>query len=142
MTALVRSPAKAESLRRLGVQLVDGDLSRFADPGFVLPASDVVVHAAGVVTARRAGDYDRTNHQAVRDLIACIGRQDSAPRRLVFLSSLAAAGPSPADGTPLTEDDPPSPVDPYGVAKWNAERALRDAPFPVTPLRPPSVTVC
>ncbi len=61
VAALVRSPAKAESLRRLGVNLVDGDLSCFADPGFVLPASDVIVHAAGVVTAKRAGDYDRTN---------------------------------------------------------------------------------
>jgi dihydroflavonol-4-reductase len=139
VVALVRSPARAESLQHLGVRLVYGDLSRFADPGFVLPACDVVVHAAAVITAERPADYDRINHQAVRDLIACIRRQDAAPRRLVFLSSLAAAGPSPADGTPLNEDDPPAPCDPYGTAKWNAERALSDAPFPVTSLRPPIV---
>ena len=139
VAALVRSPARAEALRRLGVSLVPGDLSSFADHGFALPACDVVIHAAAEITARRPADYDRTNHQAVCDLIACIGRRNVAPRRLVFLSSLAAAGPSPADGTPLSEDDPPAPCDPYGAAKWAAERALCDAPFPVTSLRPPIV---
>jgi nucleoside-diphosphate-sugar epimerase len=134
VVALVRSPQKASRLPK-GVTPLEGDLSLFADPGTVLAPCDVVIHLAGVVAADKLTDYDAVNFAAVRDLVACVARQSWAPARLVFASSLAAAGPSPYDGE-HTEADALHPVDPYGAAKARAEDVVRDAPFPTTSFRP------
>jgi nucleoside-diphosphate-sugar epimerase len=135
--ALVRSPKKAGALPA-GVRHLRGDLSLFADPRTELPECDVVVHLAGVVAAGKLADYGAINFAAVRDLVGCVARQKWRPARLVFASSLAAAGPSPYDGE-LTESDPPRPIDPYGEAKARAEEVVREAPFPTTMFRPPVV---
>lgn len=138
VTALVRTPAKAEQLEQLGVTLLHGDLASLADPTLVLPEQEVVVHLAGVVAAPSPEVYEHINHGAVVDLLGALARQSWSPARLVFASSLAAAGPSPV-GSPWTEEDPLAPVDPYGSAKARAESALARAPFPVTVIRPPIV---
>jgi UDP-glucose 4-epimerase len=135
--ALLRTPAKA-ALLPAGTEIVAGDLGLFQDPATVLPQADVVVHLAGVVTARTLHAYQAINRDAVQHLVDCIGRQSWTPRRLLFASSLAAAGPSPAD-RPWTEADAPQPIEPYGRAKAQAEALLRDAPFDVTVFRPPLV---
>ena len=137
VVALVRSPAKAATLPGRVVAL-PGDLSIFADPATELPPCDAVVHLAGVVAAKSLSDYEATNHSAVRDLVGCLSRQRWQPRRLVFASSLAAAGPSPA-GASWTESDALGPIDPYGAAKARAEHVVREAPFSTTALRPPVV---
>lgn len=134
VVALVRSRAKA-GLLPAGVEIVEGDLSIFANPATVLPPVDVVIHLAGVVAADRPEQYEAINHDAVRDLVACLGRQSWKPARLLFASSLAAGGPSTPD-RPLTEGDPPRPIDPYGDAKARAEAIVRAAPFPTTAFRP------
>ncbi len=137
VTALLRTPSKASVLAP-GVDVLQGDLSSFANPDFALPECDVVIHLAGVVTAADPADYARINLHAVEDLVACLTRQATPPRRLLFASSLAAAGPSPAD-RPWTEADTPAPIDPYGDAKARAEVVVRAAPFPTTIFRPPMV---
>jgi nucleoside-diphosphate-sugar epimerase len=132
--ALVRSKRKASALAP-GVEVLEGDLSLFADPGLVLPPCDVVVHLAGVVAADRPDEYEAINFGAVKDLVACLSRQSWTPRRMLFASSLAAGGPTER-AKPLTESDPPRPVDPYGDAKARAEAVVREAPFPTTAFRP------
>ncbi len=132
--ALVRSPKKAAGLPA-GVATFAGDLSIFADPTTVLPEVDVVIHIAGVVAADRLSEYEAINFTAVRDLVECVARQKWKPARLLFASSLAAAGPSGLDAE-LTELDPLHPIDPYGAAKARAEAVVRDAPFPTTSFRP------
>lgn len=134
VVALVRSEGKAARLPD-GVEIFRGDLSTFADPHTVLPVCDVVVHLAGVVAARSSEDYAMVNYSAVGDLVDCLARQDWKPERFLFASSLAAAGPSPGDRAWI-EEDPPLPIDPYGLAKANAEAAVRRAPFPTTAFRP------
>ncbi len=137
VVALVRSAAKAGSLPH-GVEAFPGDLSLFADERTVLPEVDVVVHLAGVVAADNLAQYHRINHDAVRDLVRCLARQRWTPRRLLFASSLAAAGPSP-NGRAWTEDDALEPIEDYGRAKAKAEAVVREAPFPTTSFRPPVV---
>jgi nucleoside-diphosphate-sugar epimerase len=135
--ALVRSSAK-DALLPAGAQVFRGDLGSLADPGAVLPECEVVIHLAGVVAAGRSLDYELVNFQGVRDLVTCLERQVWKPRRLLFASSLAAAGPTP-DAEPLTEERAPAPVDDYGIAKARAEALLRSAPFSTTSFRPPMV---
>ncbi len=137
VVALVRSQRKAAGLPR-EVELLQGDLSVFADPQTKLPASEVVIHLAGVVTADKAADYEAVNCAAVKGLVECLGRQTWKPERLLFTSSLAAGGPT-RGAIELTESDPCRPVDPYGKAKARAEAIVREAPFPTTTFRPPIV---
>jgi dihydroflavonol-4-reductase len=137
VTALVRNPAKAAKLPE-GVEILEGDLSLFSQPDVVLAEQDVVVHLAGVVAAENVADYEAVNFRAVVDLADCLERQSWRPMRLVFASSLAAAGPSPP-GRAWTEEDELAPIEPYGEAKARAEQALAGAPFPVTNFRPPPV---
>ena len=137
VVALVRSPSKTGRLPA-GVEALKGDLSLFADPEVELPPFDVVVHLAGIIAADRPAEYEAINFTSVRDLVDCLARQKWKPARLLFASSLAAAGPSALD-VEWTEADVPRPIEPYGDAKARAEEVVRAAPFPTTAFRPPVV---
>ena len=134
VVALVRSRGKARVLPP-DVEVLEGDLTLFADPGTVLPRCDVVVHLAGVVAAQAPEEYEAINYGAVKDLVGCLSRQSWRPARMLFASSLAAGGPT-IRGQSLTEADALRPIDPYGDAKARAEVVVRDAPFPTTAFRP------
>jgi nucleoside-diphosphate-sugar epimerase len=137
LVALVRDPAKAAAeLPLRGVETLAGDLSLFERDDVVLPPCDLVIHLAGVVAAPSPEQYDAVNFDAVKSLVRALGRQRWRPRRFLFASSLAAAGPS-ASRVPKTEGDPAEPVEPYGRSKRKAELFLAaEAPFPTTSFRP------
>jgi len=117
------------------VEILSGDLSIFERSDQVLPACDLVIHLAGVVNAESEDAYDAINFRAVQSLVRCVARQSWKPRRFLFASSLAAAGPTTL-GVRMTESDACKPVEAYGQSKLDAEQFLRDAPFPVTSFRP------
>lgn len=48
----------------------------------------------------------------------------SGVKRLVFISSIKVNGEETA--TPYRADSPPAPTDPYGISKWEAEKAIRE----------------
>jgi nucleoside-diphosphate-sugar epimerase len=133
--ALVRDPKRASFLPASGVETLAGDLTIFDRPDLELPRCDVVIHMAAVVTAKRPDQYEIINFRAVKSLVDCLARQSWKPRRMLFASSLAAAGPS-AQGVRKVESDVCDPIDDYGRAKLAAEIFLRDAPFPTTAFRP------
>lgn len=135
VVALVRDPAKARALPTTNVELISGDLSIFEDAGTVLPECDAVIHLAGVIAADRVEDYERINFVAVKHLVACLERQRWRPKRLLFSSSLAAAGPNPT-GAPKSEADACTPVEAYGKSKLDAEHFLQTVAFPTTSFRP------
>lgn len=138
--ALVRDKTKAGKVlpSHQGLRLIEGDLSIFSKEDVVLPRCDVVVHLAAVITAKNSQEYHKTNCNAVRDMISCLDRQSWKPLLYLFASSLAAAGPCSLSA-PLTETCKPSPIDPYGKAKAEAEILVREASFPTTSFRPPIV---
>jgi nucleoside-diphosphate-sugar epimerase len=74
---------------------------------------DVIVHAAGITRARRAGDYYAVNADGTRRLAAAALR--AGARRFVLIGSLAARGPD-GRGHPASD---------YGWSKLEAERCLR-----------------
>jgi nucleoside-diphosphate-sugar epimerase len=50
----------------------------------------------------------------------------SGVRRLIFMSTVKVNGEESTPGRPFRFDDPPQPVDAYGVSKLEAENALRE----------------
>ncbi len=137
---LVRETSDRHPLAAYGVEYVVGNLN---DPKALQQAVQGVTHLfhlAGVTKARATSDYNRINCGGTQTLLdACL--KSSAPlQAFVYISSIAAAGPSVA-GQAVTERDVPQPVGPYGHSKLRAEKAVlatRDR-LPVIILRPSAI---
>lgn len=100
-----------------------------------LSGVDIVIHLAGATKGLTPDDYYRANVRASANLARALAGRDV---RLVHVSSLAAAGPSP-DATPMDEDAAPHPVSIYGRSKLEAERAVRELQPDTVIVRPPVV---
>lgn len=137
--ALVRKTSRVEQLQKHRVELAVGDLETGDGIDRALDGIDCVLHLAGVTKAWAPEGYMRGNVEATRRLAEVASTQASPPR-LVYVSSLAAAGPAVL-GRPLTEVDEPRPVSTYGRSKFAGEEALRlfVARVPSVIVRPPLV---
>lgn len=136
---VVRSTSSLKWIREVRHGPYEVDLARGDDLSAALDGVDFVFHLAGVLRAARGSDYLRGNVEATRHLLSAASRLP-VPPRVILVSSLAAAGPSP-DGTPWKEEDPPRPVGMYGESKLLAEKAAFEAgkAVPLVILRPPLV---
>ncbi|NNA67551.1 UDP-glucose 4-epimerase family protein [Pseudomonas gessardii] len=124
-------------VRRMPDVLVTGvdyavlpDFSAVTVEGPALQGVDVVVHLASRVHVMNDTESDpleafrRVNVgytlQLARSAVA------AGVKRFIFVSSVKVNGEQTALGRPYSETDIPSPVDPYGVSKMEAEDALRE----------------
>ena len=107
-------------------RLVQGDLGDAAALDRALAGAGGVVHFAGLLSvADSVGDpasYYRVN--VVKGLALLDGMARAAVPLIVFSSSCATYG-MPVS-TPMTEDHPQHPINPYGATKLAFERALAD----------------
>jgi len=100
---------------------------------------DIVYHLAGATRVRTSREYGPLNGTGTRNLAEVCARLPHPPT-VVYVSSLAAAGPT-TRGKPLDENVRPAPVSEYGRSKLAGEQHLRAVAerVPVTILRPPGV---
>lgn len=137
VTALVRSPTKAEPLKARGVRLVTGDLDNRDALRMAVDGADVVYHVAAILGAANEAEFLRGNREGTANVVAAI--QERAPQaRLVQVSSLAAAGPTER-GRPRTAADPDAPVTAYGRSKHAADQVVRESGLRWVIARPPAV---
>lgn len=137
---LVRTTSNRQALAGYEVEYVVGSLE---DPVALRQAAqdmDVVIHLAGATKAQSSAEFDRINHGGTQQLVEACVQSGANLRSFVYISSIAAAGPS-LSKTPLTEDDAPHPVGPYGRSKLLAEQTVLQANshLPVTVLRPSAI---
>jgi len=134
---LVRPASRSLPPRRSGAVPVTGSLDDPTTYRHALSGCDAVFHLGGLVGASRRDDLFRTNGTATAELAAACAAQPSPPR-LVFVSSLAAAGPPPIDRAFRDESNSPAPVSDYGRSKRAGEVALQQRAdrLPITILRP------
>lgn len=128
--ALVRSPEKMNGLNFHGT-LLTGDLTASSYSGFLpqIPKDlDAVIHTAGLVHSFKHSDFYRVNHEASVRLFHVLKDRKPAskkPFKFIFISSLAAMGPSKRDKV-ITEKKIPRPVSDYGRSKLLAETQLQE----------------
>ena len=108
---------------------------------------DVVVHTAARVHVMSdaavdpLAEYCRVNVEGTLNLVRQAA--DFGTKCFIFISSIKVNGESSHLGNPFMADDPPAPVDPYGISKMKAEQGLQqiaDATgMEVVIIRPPLV---
>jgi nucleoside-diphosphate-sugar epimerase len=131
--ALVRDLNNPRWIKGFDIHFLEGDF--FSLPS--LPKGiDYVYHAAGLTKATKTADYYTVNHLGTASFFESLRSQNIRPKRVIYLSSLAAVGPS-SDGEPIKENNPPHPITPYGRSKLMGEiEALKFKDvFPITILR-------
>ena len=134
--ALVRETSDVARLERHGIERVVGDLSDSAALRRALAGSDTVLHLAAATRALDPETFHAVNGEGTRRLVEAM--EAAGPRRLVYLSSLAAVG-SRGD-RPVGPDDEPRPLTAYGASKLAGERAALSAgSLSVAVLRAPAV---
>ncbi|HOW90620.1 MAG TPA: NAD-dependent epimerase/dehydratase family protein, partial [Elusimicrobiales bacterium] len=116
----------------------------FSDPGSLsraLEGADFVVHLAARLFSRNRAGFERANAKGTADLVRAAASLPKRPEKFVYLSSLAAGGPSPSPAAPREESMREAPVSFYGSTKLGGEAALRDlaSGMRFTILRPPIV---
>jgi dihydroflavonol-4-reductase len=147
----------ATDVRRLpgGVETAQADLATGQGLDCALAGVDTVIHVAGVTKALSPSGYFAGNAAPTEALVRAIAGQGFAgqgvasqgvsgrgvtgrPVRLVYVSSLAAIGPSP-DGRPMDQGTTPHPVSTYGKSKLEGERIARSLVPDTVIVRPPVV---
>src|SRR5581483_1730570 len=126
LRALVRPTSQVDELRRLGVATFPGDLADRASMREGMSGADWVIHAAAELDPRTANDRMQQVNVAGSENAASLAWKLGVPRFLA-ISSVAAFGGSPADGTPATEETPPQlpyPT-PYSATKHAGQEAIR-----------------
>lgn len=137
---LIRKISNLKWLNKLPVQYVYGDVTLLESLTAAVQGVDYVFHLGGLTKALKPADYFYVNTQGTANLLTACSKENSNLKKFIFVSSLAASGPS-LDGQPLTELSPAAPLTPYGKSKAEAEKLVLSyqEKFPVTILRPPPV---
>ncbi len=138
VACLVRKPGRAAALFGDRVRVVLGDLEDESALKEGCSGADVVFHLAGLTVAKRTADFFRVNRDGTRRLVKAAQEAFPRPGRLLYVSSLAASGPS-TPGRPAVEGDPPHPVSFYGKSKLAGEQEVQGSDLPWTIVRPPTV---
>jgi nucleoside-diphosphate-sugar epimerase len=140
VTCLSRATSNLKWIENLNINVVKGDCTILESLLGIVSNFDYVFHIAGLTKARSSTDFYNINAKGTENLLKAMVERTPNLQRFIYLSSLAAVGPS-KNGTPVHEDSIPSPVSDYGKSKLEGEKAVlkyKDI-IPVTIIRPPAV---
>jgi nucleoside-diphosphate-sugar epimerase len=126
-------------LEEFNVSFVRGDILDKASLVDPVAEADVVYHLAGATESFKTRDYYSVNEGGTNNLLEACALSPSPPVFL-YISSLAAAGPSHID-SPNLESDVPNPRSTYARSKLAAEKTAHAwaGKVPITILRPAAV---
>lgn len=141
VVAAVRATSNVSHLQYLRVRYVYPRFTDVEDVGRLLQAEqfDYIIHAAGTTKANNQQQYNAVNAGYTHTLAQAVTRYLPGLEQMVFISSLAALGPSNKAGELITESKLPQPVTAYGKSKLLAEQQITAYSLPLVTLRPTAV---
>lgn len=105
-----------------------GDMSPDTDWGLALDGIDVLIHLAARVHVMKEAENDPLAEFRLINTTSTLtlARQaaESGVKRFIYLSSIKVNGESTPLNNPFTEKNIPSPIDPYGISKFETEEGL------------------
>lgn len=134
--ALLRPSSDRTFLQGFKWDEVIGDLRRPESLSKATEGAEAIIHIAGLNKARDETEFDSVNETGTANLLRA-AEASRRLRRFVYISSLAAHGPSP-DGQPRPVEDEARPVSAYGRSKLRGEKRVLSYSdrWPVTVVRP------
>lgn len=136
--ALVREPARADELRRLDVELVQGDLRDRDSLARAADGVDTVYHIAALFRPENVTRRDmwETNVEGTRNMLDAA--VDAGVARFVHCSTIGVHGD--VKHPPATEETPYAPGDYYQESKTEGEKValtyMADGRLPIVVFRP------
>lgn len=136
--ALMRANASAEFLKNVPFTRITGDLRDQDSLKRACSGVEAVIHLAGLTAAKNREEYFKFNAEGTRNIAEAA--LHAKVKRFVYVSSLAASGPS-VGLAPKIETDIDRPVSQYGESKLRGELYLEElkGKLPYVILRPPMV---
>ncbi|HKN19552.1 MAG TPA: NAD(P)-dependent oxidoreductase [Dissulfurispiraceae bacterium] len=140
VTCLVRNTSDVSYIEDLNVRLVKGDCTHKESLYEAVAGVEYVFHLAGLTKACSEAAFVDANVKGTENILQAVLEKNSGIKRFVYMSSLAAAGPS-SDGVPLKENCSTVPVSLYGKSKLAGEQLVlkHRNDVPVVVIRPPAV---
>jgi nucleoside-diphosphate-sugar epimerase len=140
VVAGVRKTADLSLLDGLDLEYRYGDVTQSETLGDMVTGVDYIIHNAGVTKVKRKETFFAVNHQGTKSLFEAIAQHNPQVKKAVYISSLAAAGPS-INRKPLIEEDEPHPITSYGRSKLAGESVALSFSnrFNVLAIRPPGI---
>lgn len=137
--ALMRPSASIDYLKGVQFTRIAGDLGDQESMVRACQGVDVVYHVAGLTSARNKEEFFKFNAEATKNLANAAVKSGSV-KKFIFVSSLAAAGPS-IGLSPRSETETDMPVSMYGESKLRAELYLDELKGKLNfiSIRPPMV---
>ncbi|MEE9391821.1 MAG: NAD-dependent epimerase/dehydratase family protein [Planctomycetota bacterium] len=126
--ALVR-PGSVTKLKELASRLdvIEGGLEDADALARLVEGAEFVFHLAGATRARNRAEFQSLNADGTGAVAKAVAAASAKTCRLVYVSSLAAAGPTAEGAEPRDEDCEPAPVSHYGRSKLEGEEQLKSA---------------
>jgi len=136
----VRDSSRTDLLEKLPVSLIRGAMDDKAFLKQALKNRDYIFHLAAAIHASSSTIYEQANYLLTRDLVNVCLEANPAVKRFVYVSSIAAAGPS-EKGHIADETGTRAPVSEYGRTKLKGEEAVIHQwdSLVSTIIRPPNV---
>jgi nucleoside-diphosphate-sugar epimerase len=120
------------------VEFITGDITDKTSLKGIIDNIDLVIHMAGLIKASNFKSFKKVNTEGTVNLINTIPPEKRSSIKFIFISSMAACGPS-RNRQPLSEDQPPTPISHYGQSKLLAEQAVRKSSLDYRIIRPAAV---
>ena len=140
VTCLVRQTSDISQLKKLSCTIAYGDTVKEAENvRTAIDGNQTVFHLAASTHSIVSRELETLNSTGFENVVEACADCPSPPT-LVFVSSLAAVGPS-SPTNPVTENTPRVPVSFYGKSKLACERIAEEfsARVPISIVRPPIV---
>lgn len=139
--AAVRKNSDIDHLKALPIKYLYLNYEDVTDLSKTLVDNKInfIIHAAGVTKAVKEETYNYINANYSVNLAKAAATSSDYFKKMVFISSLAAVGPSGDDTTNITEQAIPKPVTAYGRSKLLAEKELNKIKIPLIILRPTAI---
>ena len=138
---IIRKSSNLQWLEGKKIETVLGSLDDESSLLKALDGAEMVIHVAGLTSARTKEEFLKGNRDATENLINAVLKGAPDIKRFLHVSSLAAVGPSDSLENPVTEETPYHPITAYGISKKAAEDVVfKNADkLPITIIRPPAV---